>query len=79
MQADNQLATYQVPKGIVDLNEVSKTLMDMMREVKQNPTLIPQAQCMAEIADRMIDIAATQVKQGQMITELIRTKTQNNF
>ena len=70
---------YNIPKGIVDLNEVSQILMAQMREVKQNPAAIPQAECMTEIASRMVDIAVAQVKQGNMVMEMIRAKNDRDY
>lgn len=65
---------YKIPKGIVDLNQVSSMLLEQMKEVKQNPASIPQAECMTEIAGRMVEIAVAQVKQGQMVLDMIRAK-----
>lgn len=65
---------YKVPKGIVDLNQVSILLLEQMKEVKQNPAAIPQAASMAEIAGRMVEISLAQVKQGQMVVDLLKVK-----
>jgi hypothetical protein len=73
----NQLAhieEYKTPKGVVDLNEVSQLLLAQMKEVKQNPAAIPQAECMSSIASRMVEIAVAQVKQGNMVLDMIRAK-----
>lgn len=69
-----KIEVFDLPKGLVNLDSVSTTLMEMMKEVRQNPSVIPQAQCMAEIAGRVIDIAKVQVQQGNMLTDLLRTK-----
>jgi hypothetical protein len=68
------LDEYKVPKGILDLNQVGMTLFEQMLEVKRNPASIPQAQCMVEIGDRLVNIAVAQVKQGQMVIDLIKAK-----
>lgn len=65
---------YKIPKGIVDLNQISMLLLEQMKEVKQNPACIPQAQCMTEIAGRMVEIATAQVKQGQLVMDMVRAK-----
>ncbi len=72
-----EVAEYKVPKGIVDLTQVGTLLIEQMQEVKRNPAAIPQAQSMSEIADRLVDIAVAQVKQGQMVIELIKAKNEN--
>lgn len=72
-----QVAEYKIPKGIVDLTQVGTLLIEQMQEVKRNPAAIPQAQSMSEIADRLVDIAVAQVKQGQMVIELIKAKNEN--
>lgn len=75
-----ELATveeYKIPRGIVDLNQVSQLLLEQMKEVKQNPAAIPQANCMGEIAGRMVEIATAQVKQGQMVLDMVKAKQQN--
>lgn len=72
-----EVAEYKVPKGIVDLTQVGTLLIEQMQEVKRNPAAIPQAQSMSEIADRLVDIAVAQVKQGQMVLELIKAKNEN--
>lgn len=69
-----EITEYKVPKGIVDLTQVGAILLEQMLEVKKNPTAIPQAECMVEIADGMVDIAVAQVKQGQMVLEMIKAK-----
>lgn len=71
------IAEYKIPKGIVDLTQVGTLLIEQMQEVKRNPAAIPQAQSMSEIADRLVDIAVAQVKQGQMVIELIKAKNEN--
>ncbi len=70
-------AEDKIPKGIVDLTQVGTLLIEQMQEVKRNPAAIPQAQSMSEIADRLVDIAVAQVKQGQMVIELIKAKNEN--
>jgi hypothetical protein len=72
-----EIAEYKIPKGIVDLTQVGTLLIEQMQEVKRNPAAIPQAQSMSEIADRLVDIAVAQVKQGQMVIELIKAKNEN--
>lgn len=69
-----EITEYKVPKGIVDLTQVGSILLDQMLEVKKNPAAIPQANCMVEIADRMVDIAVAQVKQGQMVLDMLKAK-----
>lgn len=63
-----------VPKGVVNLQDVNTNLMEMMIMVKQNPRMIDQAKSMCEIADRVVDVAKTQVLQANMIVELNRMK-----
>lgn len=63
-----------VPKGVVNLQAVNENLMEMMIMVKGNPRMIDQAKSMCEIADRVVDVAKTQVLQGNMILELNRLK-----
>jgi hypothetical protein len=63
-----------VPKGVVNLQDVNINLMEMMIMVKQNPRMIDQAKSMCEIADRVVDVAKTQVLQANMIVELNRMK-----
>lgn len=66
--------TYTPPKGIIDLDKVSLSLIEMMDEVKKNPQAIPQAECMAGVASRICEIAKTQVAQGNMVIEMMRLK-----
>jgi hypothetical protein len=63
-----------VPKGVVNLQTVSENLMEMMIQVKGNPRLIDQANAMCQIADRVVNVAKTQVQQANMIIELNRMK-----
>jgi len=65
---------YTVPKGIVNLQTVNENLMEMMLTVKGNPQAIGQAQSMCEIADRIVNVAKTQIQQGAMIIEFNRMK-----
>jgi hypothetical protein len=68
------LEEYSTPKGIVALDEVSKILFEQMLEVKKNPAAIPQAECVSELAGRMVEIAVAQVKQANMVIDMIRVK-----
>jgi hypothetical protein len=63
-----------VPKGVVNLQTVSENLMEMMIQVKGNPRLTEQANSMCQIADRVVNVAKTQVQQANMIIELNRMK-----
>lgn len=74
MSEANGIVEYKVPTGLVDLTQVSQMLMEQMREVKGNPQAIPQASCMVEVAGRIVDITLAQVKQGQMVLDMIRAK-----
>ncbi|WP_028521990.1 hypothetical protein [Runella limosa] len=73
-----EVAEYKIPKGIIDLTPVGALLIEQMQEVKRNPAAIPQAQSMSEIADRLVDIAVAQVKQGQMVIDLVKAKKDND-
>lgn len=74
MSEGNGIVEYKVPTGLVDLTQVSQMLMEQMREVKGNPQAIPQADCMVQVAGRIVDITLAQVKQGQMVLDMIRAK-----
>ena len=70
----NELVEYKTPNGLIDLNQVSSMLLEAMKEVKGNPASIPQAQCMTEVASRIVDITLAQVKQGTLVLEMLRVK-----
>ena len=69
-----ELEEFKVPAGIVNLNEISQMLIEQMKDVKNNPAAIPQAECAVMIAGRIVDIARTQVQQANMVSDLIRLK-----
>jgi len=73
-QTAPQLPAIQIPEGMVNLSEISKMLIEQMKEVKNNPAAIPQAECAAMVAGRIVDIAKTQVAQMAAINDLVRTK-----
>ncbi|MDQ6477831.1 hypothetical protein [Dyadobacter sp. LHD-138] len=70
----SMLPPIQIPEGMVNLGEISKMLIEQMKEVKNNPAAIPQAECAAMVAGRIVDIAKTQVAQMSAVNDLIRTK-----
>lgn len=70
----DSLQEFKVPTGIVNLNEISQMLIEQMKEVKTNPAAIPQAECAAMLAGKIIDIAKTQVAQVAAVNDLVRTK-----
>lgn len=75
--ANNQgsaMVTYSAPQGMVNLQDISLMLVEQMKEVKNNPGAIPQAECAAMIAGRIVDIAKTQVEQAKIVNDLVRTK-----
>lgn len=75
MQAEIvKIGELVVPKGVVNLQTVSENLMEMMIQVKGNPRLTEQANSMCQIADRVVNVAKTQVQQANMIIELNRMK-----
>lgn len=77
MQESNKVATldkFETPTGMIPLQEASMLLLEQMKHVKNNPSAIPEAQCMVDIAGRICDIAKAQVEQGELINKMIRTK-----
>jgi hypothetical protein len=63
-----------VPKGVVNLQTVNENLMEMMIMVKGNPRAIEQANAMCQIADRVVNVAKTQIQQADMIVKLNNMK-----
>ncbi len=63
-----------LPTGMVNLSQISDMLIEHMKDVKNNPAAIPQAECAAMVAGRIVDIAKTQVAQAAVINDLVRTK-----
>lgn len=70
----NVTPSLVIPVGMVNLSQISEMLIDHMREVKNNPGAIAQAECAAMVAGRIVDIAKTQVAQASVINDLVRTK-----
>ena len=67
-----EVDTFQPPAGMVSLREPAEMLMEEMKRVKQSPQHIESARAMCEIADRLTDIAKTQVLQANTMIDLIR-------
>lgn len=72
-----EIDTFQAPEGMVSLKEPAEMLMEQMRLVKQSPQYIEPARAMCEIAERLTDIAKTQVLQANTMIDLIRVNNQN--
>lgn len=71
---ENAVQRFDVPTGMVNLNEISQMLIEQMKEIRNNPGRIPEAECAVMLAGRIVDIAKTQVAQVQIVNDLMRTK-----
>jgi hypothetical protein len=62
-----------IPKGMLDLSEPTRMLMEQMKKVTQNPSQeIPVAEAQCEIVGRLIDIAKVQLQQGQLVMDIVK-------
>lgn len=73
-QGVTKLEDFNVPSGMISLNEASSLLLEKLKEVSKNPAEIDSALCMVQIAGRVCDMAKAQVEQAKVINELLRTK-----
>jgi hypothetical protein len=54
-------------EGVSKLDELSEMLMESMRSIKDNPGFIPQAETMAMVAGRVIDIQKTKIAAASLV------------